>query len=524
MATDVQPLFAGFPPPGQSPVSDGRDRHQATQTFGPSHDFESMLGRAEARQAAPRHEASLSAAGLKTGAQSRVQTRPKQESTPEQAERPTDAAPKEPVTPRTSATAERKEQPSQDDTQNDQQSREDRRDERSTAANDAMMVAMNAPVTSAPLPSVQAADSPASGAHTSQEGTTKVAAVGESASAVTTSAPTGMSATLPTAGPATVPATPHTTNGSPQDTPNTASTSETATVPADAQGAKAETDQSVEDASSAMMVETPLTSEKAEPDKVTSALAATTAMKQDRPAPQPVTSDAIDRSAILDALSQRSPVSGAQGTAGAEQHLAQDSGRFLDSSGESKNPPVNGLPSGDGNTHGMFLDRMNGLAQPTSPGNDSAVSSNQTGQSTAALRAADTDRLGEFRGATPFAQTVTLDLDPLDMGPLRVRVMMNDQTVHAHIRTEHGELGQGLLQQGQSLESSLRTTGLEMGMLRVTVDQQQGRGDTAWLFQQQQQQGRPSSPNMSQAPAREDERATRGEQRVGSNDRVSIFA
>ena len=129
MATDVQPLFAGFPTPGQSPVSDARDRHQATQAFGPSHDFESMLGRAEARQAAPRHEASLSAPGLKTGAQSRVQTRPKQESTPEQAERPTDAAPKEPVTPRTSATAERKEQPSQDDTQNDQQSREDRRDE-----------------------------------------------------------------------------------------------------------------------------------------------------------------------------------------------------------------------------------------------------------------------------------------------------------------------------------------------------------------------------------------------------------
>jgi hypothetical protein len=72
------------------------------------------------------------------------------------------------------------------------------------------------------------------------------------------------------------------------------------------------------------------------------------------------------------------------------------------------------------------------------------------------------------------------------MGPLRVRVMMSDQTVHAHIRTEHGELGQGLLQQGQSLESSLRTTGLEMGMLRVTVDQQQGRSDNAWMFQQQQ--------------------------------------
>ena len=110
-----------------------------------------MLGRAEARQAAPRREASLSAAGLKTGAQSRTDP-PETRIDTEQAERPTDAAPKEPVTPRTSATAERKEQPSQDDTQNDQRSREDRRDERSTAANDAMMVAMNAPSPQAPLP------------------------------------------------------------------------------------------------------------------------------------------------------------------------------------------------------------------------------------------------------------------------------------------------------------------------------------------------------------------------------------
>ena len=97
-----------------------------------------------------------------------------------------------------------------------------------------------------------------------------------------------------------------------------------------------------------------------------------------------------------------------------------------------------------------------------------------------------------FEGLFLPAQSVTLDLDPLDMGPLRVRIMMTDQTVHAHIRTEHGELGQGLLQQGQSLEASLRTTGLEMGMLRVTVDQQQqGRGDNAWAFQQQ-----PSRPGL----------------------------
>lgn len=168
---------------------------------------------------------------------------------------------------------------------------------------------------------------------------------------------------------------------------------------------------------------------------------------------------------------------------------------------------------------------MNGLGQPVSVATEGSSGGNDSGQSTGALHASDADRLGEFRGPTPFSQTVTLDLDPLDMGPLRVRVMMNDQTVHAHIRTEHGELGQGLLQQGQSLESSLRTTGLEMGMLRVTVDQQQGRGDNAWMFQQQQQQqGRSSSSNMSHAAGREDERGVRGERGVGSNDRVSIFA
>ncbi|MFO0730067.1 MAG: flagellar hook-length control protein FliK [Nitrospiraceae bacterium] len=88
---------------------------------------------------------------------------------------------------------------------------------------------------------------------------------------------------------------------------------------------------------------------------------------------------------------------------------------------------------------------------------------------------------------SPLPQTfksVTVDLDPLDMGPLRVRVMMAEQTVHTHIRTEHGVLGQGLVQQGHQLESSLRTTGLEMGFLRVTVDQQQqGRGDAGTGYQ-----------------------------------------
>ncbi|MGZ8422469.1 MAG: flagellar hook-length control protein FliK, partial [Nitrospira sp.] len=156
------------------------------------------------------------------------------------------------------------------------------------------------------------------------------------------------------------------------------------------------------------------------------------------------------------------------------------------------------------------------------PSGDSRVGRNETGQTTP-LHASESERISELRGTFSSAQTVTLDLDPLDIGPLRVRIMMTDQTVHAHIRTEHGELGQGLLQQGQSLEASLRTTGLEMGMLRVTVDQQQqGRGDNAWAFQQQP--GRPGLASGLPSASGEEERASRAEYGIHNNGRVSFFA
>jgi hypothetical protein len=117
---------------------------------------------------------------------------------------------------------------------------------------------------------------------------------------------------------------------------------------------------------------------------------------------------------------------------------------------------------------------------------------------------------------------VTLDLDPLDMGPLRVRVMMSDVTVNAHIRTEHGALGQGLMQQGHQLESSLRTNGLEMGFLRVTVDQQQqGRGESGSAYQR---------PHPFAGQRAEDHATTQSEAfstttvREPGNGRVSFFA
>ncbi|MFO0734096.1 MAG: flagellar hook-length control protein FliK, partial [Nitrospiraceae bacterium] len=147
---------------------------------------------------------------------------------------------------------------------------------------------------------------------------------------------------------------------------------------------------------------------------------------------------------------------------------------------QSKTTGAAGPPSGPQASfgHTMVEAGTNGTAASSATGNGEP-------RSLSAPQATSTVRQPE--DASPLPQTfksVTVDLDPLDMGPLRVRVMMAEQTVHTHIRTEHGVLGQGLVQQGHQLESSLRTTGLEMGFLRVTVDQQQqGRGDAGTGYQ-----------------------------------------
>lgn len=98
-----------------------------------------------------------------------------------------------------------------------------------------------------------------------------------------------------------------------------------------------------------------------------------------------------------------------------------------------------------------------------------------------------------------FIQSVSLDLEPADLGPVNVRIFMMDRTVHAHIRTEHADLGQGMLAHQHQLEVKLQHSGLEMGELRVTVDQQQlTRGDSqGWLRQQSEE-----PPGMTHPEAR----------------------
>ena len=266
-----------------------------------------------------------------------------------------------------------------------------------------------------------------------------------------------------------------------------------------------------------------VTASTIDPEKVTTVAAAVTTRTAEAGAMKQTEGDRVNRPAFLEDLAQDSPVSTEQGSANAGKFLENESEPFSDSSADADRSMPNQAMSNGPTDRPLFLDRMSGLNQPAPPPADSAVGRNEAGQPAAVLRAAESERMSELRGASPVAHSVMLDLDPLDMGPLRVRVMMSDQTVHAHIRTEHGELGQGLLQQGQSLESSLRTTGLEMGMLRVTVDQQQGRNDNAWMFQQQHQD-RPTTSSGQRSTTGEEERSARGETGDYTNERVSIFA
>lgn len=484
-----------------------------------------MLGKAEARQTASRREPSSKPTEPKTAIHPRSPHHAAQETSTARPERPADAVSREQDKPTQQATGACKDEQKQDQAFDDRQDAEEHPEERSTPVQDAMVMAMNAPAAAAPLPTAQGGTNVEPGEPTGQETDKAITAVGATGVDTTVTSAATTTPSTPAAAPATAAAVSNTTTVAPAEKQERAEQPSTGNVPSDQTVATSETKTPrAVDAPTANAGE-PVASEKTDPDTVKSAVAAMTMMKRDTQTAPPVVSDNADRATIMEAFSQRQTMTGAQGASGAEQHLARDSGQFSESSGESNRPAANVLPAGDGNSRNLFLDRMNGLGASTAPVNDGAAGGRDSGQSAPLARAMDTGRSDELHGATPFTQSVTLDLDPLDMGPLRVRVMMNDQTVHAHIRTEHGELGQGLLQQGQSLESSLRTTGLEMGMLRVTVDQQQGRGDNAWMFQQQpQQQGRPSNPTLSQTPAREDERGARGERTAGSNERVSFFA
>ena len=269
---------------------------------------------------------------------------------------------------------------------------------------------------------------------------------------------------------------------------------------------------------SGAVTESQPTETRVETDKTSSSNAAPASRMMAKPA----ITDAInqnDPQSPFEAVVRTNDVTAGPGTSGAEQFFSQDQPSSESRNG-SDHTKSNLLHSDDVSLRPQFLDQTTGVSPSAPPAVEGRLGKGEVVQP-AAIHGPE--RINDVPGGMGSAHSVTLDLDPLDMGPLRVRVMMSDQIVHTHIRTEHGELGQGLLQQGSSLEASLRTTGFEMGTLRVTVDQhQQGRGESPWAFQQQQGRGEFSAGTREAAG--EENRASRAGQNIDINGRVSWIA
>lgn len=528
MATDMQPVFNGFPNHSSQGIQDARDRQPALQGSDPSRNFETVLGRAEARHMPPKHDAPAPRNGERTGLHARPVPRSTSNSSSQPPERSTVAQADDQPSNRSERSGEKARQSADESEETSTaQGSKKKSHEQGAVPQDMMLAAMMVP--SAPAaPVEQPSPQTETGENRSETASSAVGSISTDHAAEGSASAASLVASAPGADAAT--------QGVPAHDPGAAAAAGKESAPSKQIAGK---EMAQNEAKEMPLITGQIPAPEERPadrtesdagvridaDHLNSALAAMTASKPNLKMAEQGQIDHMDRSTILDGLAQGTSLSDGLAGASTGRFLEQDGQSLSDSPGGTDRSLSNQTPSVEQNGRPVFMERLNDLHQPAPSASESSFARSESSQTTAVLRASESERVGELRGMAPVSQSVTLDLDPLDMGPLRVRVMMSDQTVHAHIRTEHGELGQGLLQQGQSLESSLRTSGLEMGMLRVTVDQQQGRGDNAWMFQQQQQQqSRPPSPSLSQAAAREDERGARGERSTGSNERVSFFA
>ena len=528
MATEMQPFINGLSMAGNHSVSDMRDRNAGVMPSASTNRFDTMLGKAEAGRTGPGHEPMQ--VRSKQAARPRASTASRSSSQTDRSARTAATARQERSATRNEGT--RSPQAEDPDNGQDEQTTE-MHDEatQSPAMSPEMMLAAGMapqPRTGEEMGAQEAFPSKrgASAAEAPVEEVHSAVPAGLAAPAAQSTAATQSSTILPpgqlpgqepveaapngaearSAGPAKAADIPAAESG----TPEAAVLSQVQHQDTPLENVTSLNDGSTEGA--------PI-----EPDK---GKLAATVISTHMPAKPTSGTDSInqaDLQPLLDTIMQASDASAGQGASSAEQFFGQDTPSSSDSRNGPDHPKSNLLSSDNHSLRPQFLDQTSGIGPSAPPASDSRVGRIESGQAPIA-HASESERISELRGAFSSAQTVTLDLDPLDMGPLRVRIMMTDQTVHAHIRTEHGELGQGLLQQGQSLEASLRTTGLEMGMLRVTVDQQQqGRGDNPWAFQPQQQ-GRPGlASGLASTPA-EEERASRMDHGFHNNGHVSFFA
>lgn len=82
-------------------------------------------------------------------------------------------------------------------------------------------------------------------------------------------------------------------------------------------------------------------------------------------------------------------------------------------------------------------------------------------------RAAQLDR---EPSSVQTGRSVQFDLPSADLGQLRVRVVLADQTVHTHMVTDRPEVGQLLASRQDQLGAQLSASGLDMGRFHVQVD------------------------------------------------------
>lgn len=96
--------------------------------------------------------------------------------------------------------------------------------------------------------------------------------------------------------------------------------------------------------------------------------------------------------------------------------------------------------------------------------------------------------VGDMAAVAPVSSSVRFEVNPGDLGLVRVHVSIVNQTVYANVVTERVEMQEWLIKGSDRLEAGLAAQGLDVGQFRVDV-QSQGReaADRGWATWPQQE-------------------------------------
>jgi flagellar hook-length control protein FliK len=80
----------------------------------------------------------------------------------------------------------------------------------------------------------------------------------------------------------------------------------------------------------------------------------------------------------------------------------------------------------------------------------------------------------------PASRSVSLEVQPPELGRVQLRVTVAEQTVHAHVTTEQVEVKNFLVANQARLETGLQAHGMDIGSFQVDVDAHGRQLDTGW--------------------------------------------